>query len=86
VRLGDGHVRFLQLTTLHPAKKCSNFRASARGSGASSRNPLKPINRRINLVVVNEETEPAIRGEAQLATVSVQELERAEQGGTGSPR
>ncbi|MGH8193315.1 MAG: flagellar motor protein MotB [Woeseiaceae bacterium] len=50
-------------------------------------NPLNPINRRISLVVLNNETKRAILGEEQLATVSVQDLRNDGQGsGTGSTR
>jgi chemotaxis protein MotB len=43
-------------------------------------NPLNPVNRRISMVVLNEEAEQAIRGEAELATVGVQELEQTASG------
>lgn len=50
-------------------------------------NPLNPINRRISLVVLNNETKRAILGEEQLATISVQDLGNDGQGsGTGSTR
>lgn len=50
-------------------------------------NPLNSINRRISLVVLNDETKRAILGEEQLATVSAQDLGNNRQGSrTGSAR
>jgi chemotaxis protein MotB len=43
-------------------------------------NPLSPINRRISMVVLNEDAEQAIRGEAELTAVHVQELEQSPSG------